>query len=91
MKINNTSPVSGLYNNYKKVTKKNSNYGINKNFDIEISQTGKDFATAMEKLKSVEPVRKEKVEHIKNEIKNGTYVVDSVKVARAMLLGEVNY
>ena len=53
MKINNTSPVSGLYNNYKKVTKKNSNYGVNKNFDIEISQTGKDFATAMEKLKSL--------------------------------------
>lgn len=45
----------------------------------------------MEKLKSVEPVRKEKVEHIKNEIKKGTYVVDSVKVAGAMLLGEVNY
>lgn len=91
MKVNNTAPINSVYKNYKKVQTKANPYSQNRSFNIEISQTGKDFAIAMEKLKSIEPVRKEKVENIKQEIKKGTYTVDSVKIARAMLLGEANY
>ena len=56
----------------------------------EISQLGKDFAFTMDKLKKVEEVRTDKVQSIKEQIENGTYKVDSKKLAKAMLFGETN-
>lgn len=90
MKISGSTPIHGVYNNYNKVKPKTTNYAPENNLDIEISQTGKDFSVAMEKLKNLEPIRQGKVENIKKQISNGTYVVDSTKIARAMLLGETN-
>ena len=44
----------------------------------------------MDKLKKVEDVRTDKVQSIKEQIENGTYKVDSKKLAKAMLFGETN-
>ena len=90
MQINNTTSVQGVYNNYK-VKQKSNPYVEKQASDVaEISQWGKDFAFTMEKLKNVEEIRTDKVQSIKEQIQNGTYKVDSTKLAKAMLLGETN-
>lgn len=92
MKVEGANPISGVYNAYnvKKVKSKTQAYVSSNNLDIEISQSGREFSFAMEKLKNLEPIRKGKVESIKKEISNGNYIVDSAKIARAILLGETN-
>ncbi len=53
---------------------------ISKSDKINISSKGKDFQVAMNALKKVPDVRQEKVDEIKNQIKSGTYNVDSGKI-----------
>ena len=90
MQINNATSVQGIYNNYM-VKQKNNPYVEKQAADVaEISQLGKDFAFTMDKLKKVEDVRTDKVQSIKEQIENGTYKVDSTKLAKAMLFGETN-
>ena len=91
MLINGTSSIQGVYKNYKVKSKENA-YETKANLDVaNISQTGNDFAFTMEKLRNSEDVRTEKVESIKKQIENETYKVDSNNIARAMLLGEINF
>ncbi|MBS6062873.1 flagellar biosynthesis anti-sigma factor FlgM [Criibacterium bergeronii] len=90
MKVSSTSSVNGIYNTYKKSAVSQSTSPAASGFDVQISKTAMDFSVAMDKLKNLEPIRTGKVENIKNQISNGSYVVDSSKIARAMLLGEIN-
>lgn len=92
MKINNLSGVGNVYDNiYKKPANKIGSFSsYMQSGDIEISQKGKDFAIAMDKLKSLSEIREEKVNSIKNSIRNGSYTVDSTRLARAILLGDFN-
>lgn len=91
MLVNGASSVQGIYKNYK-IKSKAGVYETKNSADIsDISQVGKDFSFTMEKLKNSELVRTEKVQNIKKQIENSTYNVDSTNIARAMLLGEMNY
>jgi len=90
MQINNATSVQGIYNNYK-VKQKNNPYVEKQAADVaEISQLGKDFASERNNAEKVEEVRTDKVQSIKEQIENGTYKVDSKKLAKAMLFGETN-
>lgn len=90
MKVSNSRPVGGVYGVYKKSGPGSFVSEKIGDIDLSISQRAVDFSSAMEKLKGVEPVRREKVENIKKQIQNGSYVIDSAKIARAMLFGEIN-
>lgn len=84
MKIFNVSQAYQVYQKQK--TKKMDKVGQTAEtaFDIQISSRGKEFQFAMDKLKQVPDVRKDKVEGISEKIKDGTYKVDTLKLANAM-------
>lgn len=91
MKITNIRGANNPYNNLRKNKVKSNDFSsYMKQGSVEISQRGKEFSYAIEKLNSLPEIRKEKVENIKNQIKNGTYRVDAGNIARAILLGEIN-
>lgn len=90
MKINNLNNVQNAYGVYNKgKINKSGKLGPSnaKAFDIEISGIGKDYNFAVEKLKEVPEVRREKIDKISSEIANGTYTVDSKKLAKAIISG----
>lgn len=90
VKINNINNVQSAYGVYNKdKVKSASKVGPSnaKAFDIEISGIGKDYNFAMEKLKEVPEIRREKIDKISNEIANGTYTVDAKKLAKAIVSG----
>lgn len=91
MKISHIRGVNETYNNFNKNKIKQPNFSdYMKEENIEISQKGKDFSLAMEKLRALPDIREERVNSIKKQIEQGTYEIDSLKIARAMLLGEIN-
>ena len=53
--------------------------------DAEISPIGKDLALVRKILKEIPDVREEKVNEIKEQIKNGTYNVTAEDLANKML------
>lgn len=90
MKIYNNPNVQNIYQTYNKsrVTKTDKVSAAEKpGFNIEISQAGKDYTFAMEKLKQMPDVRRDKVEELSKKIESGTYQVDKKKLAQAILAG----
>lgn len=63
---------------------------ISRNDELRLSDVAKDYQLAMNAIKKVPDIRKEKVETIKQQIKTGTYVVDAGKIAEKML-EEINF
>lgn len=57
---------------------------ISKKDQVELSSTAKDFQYAMKLLKDVPDVRQDKIDSIKNQIKTGTYKIDSGKIVEKM-------
>lgn len=92
MKIDGLSPYKKIYESYGKPAQTSSNVPFDKKvgFDMDISQRGKEFSLAMEKIKAAkkEQNRDEKIKQLRKQIQDGTYKVDSYKLARAILLGE---
>ncbi len=87
MKIYGSAPMQNVYNAYAKnkiaKTQKSVQAG-SPGFDINISNQGKDYQTAIEKLKQVPDVRTDKVSAIKKSIEDGTYTIDKAKLAKAI-------
>lgn len=53
--------------------------------NVELSQSVKDVQFANEMIKSIPDVRDDKVARLKSEIENGTYRIDSEKIADKMI------
>jgi negative regulator of flagellin synthesis FlgM len=53
--------------------------------NVELCQSGRDVRYAKEMLESVPDIRQEKVARLKSRIENGTYRIDSQKVAQKMM------
>lgn len=83
MKINKTDKIMKVYNSgmNKKVKQKKNKIGKD---ELKFSDKAKDFKTAMNKLKDIPEVRKDKVEKLKREIKSGTYNVKGKDIAEKM-------
>lgn len=62
----------------------------NKDFSVNLSKKAKDVAAAREKAMGIamatNPVREDRVKEIQAKIKNGTYQVDSGKIADGMMI-----
>ncbi len=52
---------------------------------VELSAEAKQIQTAGRLIKSMPEIREEKVAHIRNQLKTGTYQIDPGKIAAAML------
>lgn len=88
MKIFNNNNLDKVMNAYRKqdasrgASKTNK---ISKNDELSLSSTAKDYQFALNAIKNVPDIRKEKVDAIKEQIRTGTYVVDSGKIAEKIL------
>ncbi len=88
MKIYNNPNIQNIYQTYNKsrVAKTDKVSATQKpGFNIEISQAGKDYTFAMEKLKQMPDVRREKVDEISKKLENNTYQIDKKKLVHAIL------
>ncbi len=56
-----------------------------KGAQVEISSTSVEFSKAAEKMEEVPPERAEKIEQLKMAVQNGTYNVDSKKIAEKVV------
>lgn len=87
MKIYSSTVVQNVYQAYGKnkvdKTQKSGEVG-SPGFDIQISNQGKDYQLAIEKLKQIPDVRADKVSAIKQSIENGTYTIDKTKLAKSI-------
>lgn len=86
MKINNIGSIMQSYN----VSNREVNKGKKSNLPLkedkfEISQRAKDIAVAKKALSQQPEVRGEKVQMIKEQIDQGTYYIDPIKIAQKML------
>lgn len=72
-----------------KSSQKSKKDHVSGNFDVDISGKAKEKAQAMQKAfdiaKNTPDIREEKVQKIKEQIKNGTYQMDSGNIADGML------
>jgi negative regulator of flagellin synthesis FlgM len=82
MKIFNSKIDKALqiYRQQELKKKVDSSSRLNKKDNIKISDKGKDFQFAMKLLKDVPDVRKEKIDEIKQQLRTGTYKIDSGKI-----------
>ena len=83
MKINKTENILGSY--FKRINTFDKNRHLGKKDKLMISNMAKDFNVAMDKLKQLPDIRKEKVERIKKQVESGTYNVDGRLIAEKML------
>lgn len=84
MKISHVTQAYQVYQKQKVQKTEKVDRPAEQSFDIQISDKGKEFQFAMDKLKQVPEVRKEKVDAISDKVKDGTYNVDTLKLAKAI-------
>lgn len=84
--LNSPDAINAYKNSHVKKVNSNTEYKINDKLDL--SENAKVYAKAMNALKESSIVRADKVQKIKNEIQNGTYKVESGKIAEKMLTGQ---
>lgn len=84
MKINfNSNNVINIYKN--NITKQNKeNIKVNKSDSVEISSIGREISKYLDAAKSCD-VCNDKIDKIRELIKNNTYEIDSNKIAKAIL------
>ncbi len=87
MKINYTPQVIRSVKNYKKQVSKteSSKPKSMKSDKIEISSSAKQFQVAFSELKKLPEVREARVSELKEQIQNGSYKIDSEKIAEVIL------
>lgn len=85
MRINKTDNIFQAYKNNNNVKKVKLDKGIQEKDRLEISPRAVEFQHAMEKLKNVDEMRKDKVDKIKKQIDAGTYEIDEGKIAEKIL------
>lgn len=90
MKIfnSNNGNIDKIIQAYRKqeVSKENTRSSrLSRNDELSLSDVAKDYQLAMNAIKKVPDIRKEKVEAIKEQIRTGTYIIDAGKIAEKML------
>lgn len=89
MKINDKSgmPVNRLYQKQLETEKKQKDRAVSeeKNDSVILSAEAAMVQKAMKAAAELDEVRVEKVDQIKEEIEQRTFVIDSKKIAEAML------
>ncbi|WP_074348853.1 flagellar biosynthesis anti-sigma factor FlgM [Proteiniborus sp. DW1] len=90
MKIfnSNNSNINKLIQAYRKqgINKEGTTTGkASKNDELSLSDVARDYQFALNAIKNVPDIRKEKVDAIKEQIRTGTYVVDAGNIAEKML------
>ncbi|MCX7792853.1 MAG: flagellar biosynthesis anti-sigma factor FlgM [Thermodesulfovibrionales bacterium] len=56
-----------------------------RNDRVDISERAKEAARLMEELKSLPEIRQQKIDELREAIKSGKYMVDSIKLAEKIL------
>ena len=83
MRITNVNNVTPTYKNINEFAIKQK--GVSKEDDAKISEKGKDFQYALEKVRKSPDIREDKVNDIKARIKEGTYHVSTDSLVKKML------
>ena len=88
MKINNNdinmNKIMKAYQNLNQQDNNNVNKKT-KSDQVSISNEAKEIQNIKETLEDKPEIRQEKVDQIKNQIQNGTYQVDSQKIAEKII------
>lgn len=84
MRIYNSSQIHAVYQKQKVQKTDRVGHPTRQSLDIQISDRGKEFQFAIDRLRQVPDVRKEKVDEISKKVKDGTYKVDTLKLAQSM-------
>ncbi|MGM0438619.1 MAG: flagellar biosynthesis anti-sigma factor FlgM [Bacillota bacterium] len=88
MKINNNdinmNKIMKAYQNLNQKENNNVNQ-TSKSDQVNISKKAKEIQNIKETLENKPAVRQDKVEQIKKQIQNGTYKVDSKKIAEKII------
>ncbi len=69
-----------MYSNQDINTKNSKSSRLDKRDELKLSTEAKDFQVAMDAVKKVADIRKDKVSAIKSRIESGTYHVDSREI-----------
>ncbi len=87
MKINGSVPISGATGKYRDAGRVNSTQGTGSlgSDKVEFSASAKSFAAALKAVKDAPDVRPALVNEIKTKIDNGTYVINNMSTANAMI------
>ncbi len=82
MKISNNKiqKVLQMYSKQQVNTKNDKASKIGKRDELKLSTEAKDFQIAMEAIKKVPDIRRDKVDAIKSQVESGTYEVGSGKI-----------
>lgn len=84
MKINKVDKILQVYNT-QNIKKTELAKGNGKKDELKLSEKAIEFQNAVNSLKDIPDIRKDKVEKIKHEIKTGTYKVDGEKIVEKMM------
>ncbi len=84
MKINKTNKIFQIYENMKN-GRLNSNKNVSKKDEFKASEKALDYQFAINKLKEVPEIRKERVERIKAQVQSGNYNVEGKKIAEKIV------
>lgn len=87
MKIGNSINVQNVMKSYNKTAtnvKKKNNVSLSPD-KIEISDAAKEYQLAMQAFKQLPDVREDKVNEIKEQIKDGSYKPSSEDIAKKLL------
>lgn len=90
MRINKLDNIYQIYNKNLGKKKIKPEHTTKDTDEIKISEKAMEYQFALQKLKNVDDVRMDKVQTIKKQIENGTYEVDSKKIAEK-ILQQINF
>ena len=89
MNINKVDKILQVYNT-QSIKKVESSKKNGKKDELKLSNKAMEYQLAVNSLKNVPEIRKDKVEKLKSEISAGTYKVDGEKIVEKMF-GNINF
>lgn len=89
MNINKVDKILQVYNT-QSIKKVESSKKNGKKDELKLSNKAMEYQIAVNSLKNVPEIRKDKVEKLKSEISAGTYKIDGEKIVEKML-GNVSF
>ena len=84
MNINKVDKILQVYNT-QSIKKVESSKKNGKKDEVKLSNKAMEYQIAVNSLKDVPEIRKDKVDKIKEEISTGTYKVDGKKIVEKMM------
>lgn len=89
MNINKVDKILQVYNT-QSIKKVESTKKSGRKDEVKLSNKAMEYQLAVNSLKNVPEIRKDKVEKLKSEISAGTYKVDGEKIVEKMF-GNINF